>query len=324
MAARLPGREGGAGSARTADHIQSDGRLGFGWAISSDGKQMAYRDQAGFLLRTIDSGATRPIAVPRGSCGVHPHGGLRWFPARGKVLADFVTPEGYAIWVIPLTGGEPLRKVYSPGVFPAISPDGRSIAFIKGNLDTYGAEVWVSGVDGSAPRKLAIGNGRRNFSSPIWSPDGRWIAYLRNEAPKEGSMSTAVEVRPAGGGPARTLVSGSSLPLHPAGWVPWWGATMCSPDWRLIFAVINAGLWEIRVDPTTCEARGKPERLSPPVLAPAVSAAQGSVDWEGSLSISADGKRLAFMKAYYHADSRRWRTRQGRQQSARGPPPDTR
>jgi len=74
---------------------------------------------------------------------------------------------------------------------------------------------------------------------------------------------------------------------------------MCSPDWHLIFAVINAGLWEIRVDPTTCEARGKPERLSPPVLAPAVSAAQGSVDWEGSLSISADGKRLAFMKAYY-------------------------
>ncbi len=267
-------------------------------AISPDGKQMAYRDQAGFLLRTIDSGETRPIAVPR-ELWSPSAGGLRWFPEGGKLLADFVAPEGYAIWVIPVTGGEPPRRVYSPGVFPAISPDGRSIAFINGNLDTFGAELWVSGLDGSAPRKLATGNGWRPFSSPIWSPDGRWIAYLRNEAPKEGLMSTAVEVRPAGGGPARTLAPGSSLPQHPAGWSPWWGAAVWSPDWRLIFAIINGGLWEIRVDPTTCEARGKPEQLAPPVLAPAVSAAQGSVDWEGSLSVSADGKRLAFMKAYY-------------------------
>jgi Tol biopolymer transport system component len=266
-------------------------------AISPDGKRIAYRDQTGFQVRTIDTGETRPIALPR-ELWSPSAGGLRWFPDGGKLLADFITPEGYAIWVIPVTGGAPPYKAYSPGTEPAISPDGRSIAFTNGDLDKDGAELWVSGVDGSAPRKLATGNGRGSFSSPIWSPDGRWIAYLRNEIPKEGPISNAVEVRPAGGGPARTLVSGSSLPRYPAGKLPWWGVTLWSPDWRLLLGIINAGLWEIRVDPATCEARGKPEQLTPPAVAPAVSEAQGSVDWEGSLSVSADGKRLAFLKGH--------------------------
>jgi len=264
-------------------------------AISPDGKQVAYRDQSGFLLRGIDSGETSPIPLPR-ELRNPSAGALRWFPQGEKLLADFVTSEGSAIWIIPLRGGAPPHMVYGLGSDPAISPDGQSIAFLNGQWDTYGKELWVGGVDGSAPRRLATGDGPQNFFSPIWSPDGRWIAYQRIEATKDGSFSTAIEVRPASGGPARTLISESSLPRSPCCLYPWWGATVWSPDWRLIFPVVKEGLWEIRVDPTKCEARGKPERLTPRTGASAVSVRQMRDEWFGTLSTSADGKRLAFVK----------------------------
>ncbi len=76
--------------------------------------------------------------------------------------------------VTQLTDGLPYHGA------PAWSPDGRQIAFESmraGNLD-----VWVMNADGSglrnltAPADLARG-GDRADGSPVWSPDGRQIAF---------------------------------------------------------------------------------------------------------------------------------------------------
>ena len=263
-----------------------------GAAISRDGSQVAYRDQAGFLIRAIDSGETRSLPLPR-ELDSRSGGGLQWFPEGGNLLADFVTPEGYAIWVIPLTGPAPPHRVYSLGTDPAISPDGRSIAFVNGPLDTWGREIWVGGIDASPPRKLVTGD-TFSLRNPAWSPDGRWIAYERCERTKDGSISTAIEVRPASGGPARILASESNFRRSDL-W-PWWGAMTWSPDWRLLFAISKDGLWQLRVDPSGCKPRGKPERLAPRAGAPALSMRQMRDEWLGTLSVSADGKRLVFVK----------------------------
>ncbi|HEY6291097.1 MAG TPA: hypothetical protein VI455_05975 [Terriglobia bacterium] len=68
-----------------------------------------------------------------------------------------------------------------------------------------------------------------------------------------------------------------------------------SPDWRLVFSVRQLadspsgqesyGLWEVPVEPSTGEAAGKPERL-----------AHWSDFGPQGLSITADGKRLSFLK----------------------------
>ena len=99
-----------------------------------------------------------------------------------------------------------------------ISPDGSRVAFavtrMERETDAYRSAIWVVDTAGGAPRQFTAGEKRD--SSPHWSPDGRWLAFLseRNEDRPQ------LALMPADGGESRLL---TKLPLG-AG-VPTW-----SPD----------------------------------------------------------------------------------------------
>src|SRR5829696_6737665 len=64
---------------------------------------------------------------------------------------------------------------------PTLTPDGRLVAVAVGRIDLeaneYRAELWIMATDGSAsPRRFT--SGRRDVR-PRFSPDGRWLAFLR-------------------------------------------------------------------------------------------------------------------------------------------------
>lgn len=65
---------------------------------------------------------------------------------------------------------------------PAISPDGERVVWVVTTIDedadTYKAALWISDLDGSAPRQLTSGNYRD--TAPRWSPDGTTIAFISN------------------------------------------------------------------------------------------------------------------------------------------------
>jgi dipeptidyl aminopeptidase/acylaminoacyl peptidase len=94
-----------------------------------------------------------------------------------------------------------------------ISPDGKTIVYAVGVSDLASAKrrssIWIMDVDGKNARQLIAEDQRA--SSPRFSPDGRWIAFISS---KEGSPN--LYVMPSAGGESKKITgisTGVSDPL---------------------------------------------------------------------------------------------------------------
>ncbi len=87
---------------------------------------------------------------------------------QGKLV--FMTTSGGDIYVIN-ADGTGLRHLVGDGIDPALSPDGRQVAFTRWGLDEG---LYVVNVDGSGERQILSA---KQPKSPTWSPDGSRIAF---------------------------------------------------------------------------------------------------------------------------------------------------
>jgi Tol biopolymer transport system component len=98
---------------------------------------------------------------------------------------------------------EDMWAVQRPGA-PSLSPDGRWAAVavvsydMKENNST--SHIWLLATEGSAQRQLTTHSARD--SSPAWSPDGKWIAFLSK---REGDDETQIYLISPTGGEAHRL-----------------------------------------------------------------------------------------------------------------------
>lgn len=156
--------------------------------------------------------------------------------------------------------------------YPAISPDGRQIAFsFQGGLYLVAS--------GGGPARLLVANGRRSHS-PVWSPDGQRIAFAADVYGNDDVFIVAAE-----GGPARRLTT-HSAPEQPTGFTPDGRAVLFSAqrlDARrnLQFPAREAGeLYQVSV-----EGGRRPEQvLTTPALAARYDRAGKRLlyeDWKG-------------------------------------------
>lgn len=266
--------------------------------ISPDGAYLAYSDVTGAYVKHIATGETQPMALPKG-VGGHP---VAWFPNGGRFLLQWFTAadEKPSLWSLSILGGTP-RKVIDDAWGAAISPDGSRVAFIRGavgasgvcrlELDcqyALGREIWAMDSDGDNQRKIVEGSAQERFGPPAWSPDGQRIAYTRSRG-GAGTSQNLIEVFDLRTVKSATVDSDPRINLT-AHFMNWQPAVSWAADGRIVFTLpegrpnIDSNAWAIRVDSGTGLPKGKPVRLT---------SGPGEIS---SFSITADGKRLAFIK----------------------------
>src|SRR5262245_49734784 len=208
---------------------------------------------------------------------------LLWFS--GSVAALVVSVAAWFIWSRDpgqLAPTIPLPLTSYPGWegAPSFSPDGTQIAFCWNGEKQDNFDIYIKLIGTAGQSRLT--NHLSDEKSPVWSPDGRWIAFQRWLEPGR----IALVLKPSIGGPERVLTelnssdrmhfkypSDRDMAWHPAG------------AWIVVPERIGAGgpysLLAISVE------NGQKRRLTSP---PAT--------WQGDRdpSFSLDGLHLAFRR----------------------------
>jgi eukaryotic-like serine/threonine-protein kinase len=156
-------------------------------ALSPNGEELAFGALGGpAYLRRMSDGFTRPLRTPPGLQVDR----ISWFSDSTRVLASGTIDHRAGVWVIPLSGGEP-TLIGPEGKDGVPSPDGTRIALTSAD----GTEIWIFGVNGERVRQIRGGRGTTLFSALFWSPDGKRIAYERqDDAPPENPGSAPAQL----------------------------------------------------------------------------------------------------------------------------------
>ncbi len=103
----------------------------------------------------------------------------------------------------PVLGGEATKIVTNIVSRPSLSPDGKSLAFLRGNSAELESAVMIVNTDGSGEKKIASCRLPDLYRELAWSPKGDVIAL--SALTLSGAYHGSVVTIPASGGPAKTL-----------------------------------------------------------------------------------------------------------------------
>lgn len=253
-------------------------------AWSPDGQTIAFvRYQTGkrfgqIILIPALGGAERAVAEagPLGTLSFPIRTGVGWSPD-SKWLYYTVSFEPRLLYMVPAAGGDPQRLLDRPegsagGDFgPAVSPDGRRLAFVRA-FNEHNHAIFVTDLmDGKPvgqPRQLT--STYQPKSAPVWTPGGEDILYVDGHS--YGTLAL-FRVSAAGGTPVRVVGIGDSardLAIAPQGR-------------RLVFgrSLEDYNIWRMPLK-AAGNAAGGPVKLI------------HSTRFEAGPAYSPDGTRIAF------------------------------
>jgi len=181
---------------------------------------------------------------------------------------------------------QPLRAVALttlPGVerSPSFSPDANHVAFAWTAPKEGNSDIYVQMIGQGSPLRLT--RDALDDYNPVWSPDGRWIAFLRGQPPSpSGLRSRELRLMPPLGGPERKLADVRGQDFFPAGAYLAW-----SPDSQSLVVTDSPGEGQPDALFVVSLETGEKTRLTnpqPPVFA------------DTSPAIAPDGRSLVFLR----------------------------
>jgi eukaryotic-like serine/threonine-protein kinase len=261
-------------------------------AISPDGKYLAYTDLKGIHIKLIETSDTQTIPQPATIKDSRMEWGIAsWFPDSTRFLANLnrqgaraaeffgANSEHPSIWIVSVMGGVP-RMLREDAEAWSISHGGSLIAFARNYVGGGPREIWLMGPNGEEERKLLDSDDNSSIGGAQFSPDDQRFVYVKSPE-ISGTPGDSLQSRSVKGGPPIKLLASRGLRNY-----------LWLPDGRLIYALAEEGnedtcnYWTIGVDPKTGKPTESPKRVT---------------NWAGfcldSTSVTADGKRLAFMES---------------------------
>jgi serine/threonine protein kinase/WD40 repeat protein len=197
-----------------------------GWpAWSPDGKTLAYVAEVNGVLQVF----TKQIGSPMRAQVTHSRFDCRepfWSPDGTRIDYISLARDRDGLWSISAAGGAP-EIVMENAMEAALSPDGKTLAFLRAPPDTNvggGLTLWFSSPPGARPTQYVRGAlGARGFGEGVlhFSPDGSELgAWLESSVDKQDRRRGDLWVIPTGGEPRIAVSLPPEVRFGRFSWMP--------------------------------------------------------------------------------------------------------
>jgi len=172
---------------------------------------------------------------------------MEWSPDGTRLAVSADTPGSglnSGILIVPVDGRGPVEQV-AMGLPAAWSPDGKRLLYVVQEHDREFFHVWEVPLEPKGEPRLLVKTEDSLQMGPVFSPDGRWLAY---ESSESGRSEVHVKPYDGAGGSRQISIDGGENPV--------W-----APDGREVYYPNGEKMMAVTISTEPTFSAGRPREL---------------------------------------------------------------